>query len=88
MGAENWILRGKINGRLLLSEGEKKTLAEIAHRLDLRVWKAATANSDTILGLVRFMSDSLRQNEKKCGRANPDAGKHEVGRVRAFSLAG
>jgi putative transposase len=33
LGAENRILRGKIKGRLLLSEGEKATLAEIAHRL-------------------------------------------------------
>jgi hypothetical protein len=31
LGAENRIFRGKIKGRLLLSEGEKKTLAEIAH---------------------------------------------------------
>ncbi len=31
--AENRILRGQIEGRLLLSEGEKGTLAEIAHRL-------------------------------------------------------
>jgi hypothetical protein len=29
--AENRILRGQIKGRLLLSEGEKATLAEIAH---------------------------------------------------------
>jgi hypothetical protein len=28
LGAENWILRGQIKGRLLLSEGEKATLAE------------------------------------------------------------
>ena len=31
--AENRILRGQIKGRLRLSEGEKATLAEIAHRL-------------------------------------------------------
>jgi hypothetical protein len=31
--AENRILRGQIAGGLLLSEGEKGTLAEIAHRL-------------------------------------------------------
>jgi hypothetical protein len=30
LGAENRILRGQIKGRLLLSEGEKATLAEIA----------------------------------------------------------
>ena len=33
LAAENRILRGQIQGRLLLSEGEKATLAEIAHRL-------------------------------------------------------
>src|SRR5260370_7508257 len=34
LAAENRILRGQIQGRLLLSEVEKATLAEIAHRLD------------------------------------------------------
>ena len=33
LAAENRILRGQIKDRLLLSEGEKATLAEIAHRL-------------------------------------------------------
>jgi hypothetical protein len=33
LGAENRILRGQIKGRLLLSGGEKATLAEIAQRL-------------------------------------------------------
>jgi putative transposase len=33
LSAENRILRGQIKGRLLLAEGEKVTLAEIAHRL-------------------------------------------------------
>ena len=33
LAAENQILRGQIKGRLLLSEEEKATLAEIAHRL-------------------------------------------------------
>ena len=33
LGAENRILRHQIKGRLLLSEGEKATLAEIAQRL-------------------------------------------------------
>jgi putative transposase len=32
-GAENRILRAQIKGRLLLSEGEKARLAEIAQRL-------------------------------------------------------
>ncbi len=33
LAAENRILRAKIKGRLLLSDAEKLTLAEIAHRL-------------------------------------------------------
>jgi len=53
--AENRILRGQIKGRLLLSEGEKATLAEIAHRLGRVALQevAATANPDTILGWYR-----------------------------------
>ena len=33
LGAENRILRAQIKGRLLLSEGKKATLAEIAQRI-------------------------------------------------------
>ena len=53
--AENRILRGQIKGRLLLSEGEKATLAEIAHRLGRMTLEdvAATARPDTILGWYR-----------------------------------
>jgi hypothetical protein len=36
LGAENWILRAQIKGRLLLSDAEKATLAEIAHCSGLR----------------------------------------------------
>jgi putative transposase len=55
LAAENRILRGQIKGRLLLSEGEKATLAEIGHRLDRRPLEgvAATAKSDTIPGWYR-----------------------------------
>jgi hypothetical protein len=53
--AENRILRGQIKGRLLLSEGEKATLAEIGHRLCRRALEdmAATTKPDTILGWYR-----------------------------------
>ena len=37
--AENRTLRGQIKDRLVLSEGEKATLAEIAHRLGQRRWR-------------------------------------------------
>jgi transposase len=55
LAAENRILRSKIKGRLLLSEGETATLAEIAHRLGREALEhlAATANPDTILGWYR-----------------------------------
>jgi putative transposase len=53
--AENRILRGQIKDRLLLSEGEKATLAEIAHCLGRKALEdvAATAKPDTILGWYR-----------------------------------
>jgi hypothetical protein len=53
--AENRILRGQIKGRLLLSDGEKVTLAEIAHRLGRMALEdvAATAKPNTILGWYR-----------------------------------
>jgi putative transposase len=55
LAAENRILRGQIKGRLLLSDEEKVTLAEIAHRLGRVVLEdvAATAKPDTILGWYR-----------------------------------
>jgi hypothetical protein len=55
LAAENRILRGQIQGRLLLSEGEKATLAEIAQRLGRKALQdvAATAKPDTILGWYR-----------------------------------
>jgi putative transposase len=55
LAAENRILRGQIKGRLLLSDGEKVTLAEIAHRLGRMVLEdvATTAKPDTILGWYR-----------------------------------
>ena len=40
LAAENRILRAQIKGRLLLSDGEKATLAEIAHRVVLQVSNA------------------------------------------------
>jgi Homeodomain-like domain len=50
LAAENRILRAKIKGRLLLSDSEKATLAEIAHRLGRKALKdvAAAAKPDTL----------------------------------------
>jgi transposase len=55
LAAENRMLRGQIKGRLLLSEEEKATLAEIAHRLGRKALEevACTARPDTILGWYR-----------------------------------
>ena len=54
LAAKNRILKAQIKGRLLLSEEEKATLAEVAHRLGRKALEdvAATAKPDTILGLV------------------------------------
>jgi len=51
LAAENRILRAQIQGRLLLSDAEKATLAEIARRLGRRALEglAATAKPDTLL---------------------------------------
>jgi hypothetical protein len=61
--AENRILKTKVKGRLILSEGEKATLAEIAHRLGRKALEvvASTAQPDTILGwlsLAKTLSTS------------------------------
>src|SRR5258706_6508529 len=55
LAAENRILRGQIKGRLLLSEGEKGTLAEIAHRLGRKALEdvAATAKPDMVMDWYR-----------------------------------
>jgi putative transposase len=53
--AENRTLRARIKGRLLLSDSEKTTLAEIAHRLGRKALAevAATAKPETLLGWYR-----------------------------------
>src|SRR5262249_59698091 len=55
LAAENRILRAKIKGRLLLSDAEKATLAEIAHRLGRKALDdlAAAARPGTLLRWYR-----------------------------------
>jgi putative transposase len=55
LAAENRILRAQIKGRLLLSDAEKVTLAEIAHRLERKALEevAAAAKPDTLLAWYR-----------------------------------
>ena len=55
LAAENRILRAQIKSRLCPSQGEKATLAEIAHRLGRKALAevAVAAKPDTILGWFR-----------------------------------
>jgi putative transposase len=55
LATENRILRAQIKGRLLLSDAEKATLAEIAHRLGRKALKelVAVAKPDTLLAWYR-----------------------------------
>ena len=55
LAAENQILKAQIKTRLLLSEAEKATLAEIAHWLGRKALEdvANTAKPDTIMGWYR-----------------------------------
>ena len=55
LAAENRILRAKIKGRLLLSDAEKVTLAEIAHRLGRKALDdlAVAARPETLLSWYR-----------------------------------
>ena len=52
LATENRILRAQIKGRLLLSDADKKTLADIGRRLGRKALEevANTAKPDTILG--------------------------------------
>ena len=51
LAAENRILRAQVKGRLLLSDSEKTTLAEIARRLGRKALQdvASAAKPDTLL---------------------------------------
>ena len=55
LAAENRILKALIKSRLLLTDVEKTTLAEIAHRLGRKALEdvANTAKPDTIMGWYR-----------------------------------
>src|SRR5215471_5451411 len=62
LAAENRILKAQIKGRLLLSEEEKATLAEIAHRLGRKALEevAGAAQPDTIwAGIGSSLQKSL-----------------------------
>src|ERR1035438_4569303 len=74
--AADRILKAQVKGRLLLSEADKATLAEIAHRLGRKALKevAATAMPDTILGWYR----KLVANKFDGSRFRHSAGRPRV----------
>lgn len=76
LAAENRILKAQVKGRLLLSEAEKGTLAEIAHRLGRKALEevAAAAKPDTILGWYR----QLIANKFDGSRFRHSAGRPRV----------
>src|SRR5664280_1990124 len=76
LAAENRILKAQIKGRLLLSEADKVTLAEIAHRLGRKALEEVTgaAMPDTILGWYR----KLIANKFDGSRFRGSAGRPRV----------
>ncbi len=75
LAAENRILKAQIKGRLLLSEADKATLAEIAHRLGRKALEeVAAAKPDTILGWYR----KLIANKFDGSRFRRSAGRPRV----------
>lgn len=75
--AENRILRDLVTGRLLLSDPQKKTLAEIGHRLGRKALEdvANAAKPDAIIGWFRKLVA-----KKFCRKhvANVRAGQSEL----------
>ena len=57
LATENRLLKAQIKGRLLLSDAERKTLTEIAHRLGRKALEdvANAAKPDTVLGWYRTL---------------------------------
>jgi putative transposase len=55
LAAENWILRGRLKGRLRLSHAERATLGEIGHRLGRNALSevATAVLPETMLGWYR-----------------------------------
>jgi transposase InsO family protein len=77
LAAENRILRAQIKGRLLLSDAEKATLAEIAHRLGRNALDelTAVARPETLLAWYRKLIAKQFDGSmyrKSCGRPRID----------------
>src|SRR3989441_10002519 len=74
---ENRILRNQITGRVRLTDGERKTLAEVGHKLGKQALKgvATIVKPDTILGWHRtFVAQKFdgSQQRKAPGRPTTD----------------
>ena len=74
LAAENRILRAQIKGRLLLSDAEKATLAEIAQRLGRKALEelSAVAKPDTLLAWYRkLIADKFDGSKFRKSRGRP-----------------
>ena len=81
--AENRILRAQIKTRLVLSDAERVTLADIGHRLGRKALEeiAAAAKPDTILGWFRKLVAQKFDGSKSrrpCGRPRTDEEREEL----------
>ena len=83
LAAENRILKTQIKGRLLLSEDEKATLAEIAHRLGRKALEevAGAAQPDTILGWYRKLIAKKFDGSRFRQRVGRPRIAEEIGRL-------
>jgi putative transposase len=76
--AENRILKAQIRGRLLLSDGEKATLAEIAKRVGRKALAqiARVAKPDTILACYRnLVAQKFDGAKQRAARGRPRVGQ-------------
>ena len=76
--AENRILRNQIQGRLRLTDGERRTLAEIGKRLGKRALQEVVSivKPDTILGLAwAGIADLSRRSSTALRTVNTQGGR-------------
>ena len=82
LAAENRILRAQIQGRLLLSDAEKATLAEIAHRLGRKSLEelAAVAKPDTLVAWYSAATQKYLWNlaARRVDGIDADGGRADV----------
>ncbi len=84
MAAEKRILRAKIQGRLLLSDSEKTTLAEIAHRLGRKSLADVAASAKPYP--VPLVSRAHRQEDRSSAKPAVDLDEEIESLVVRISL--